>query len=51
VARSATEDVGARDYLRARRQDVVLVECGDIGSGEDLDTPADVAGGGLTLEP
>lgn len=30
-------DRGARDYLRSHR--VQLVECGDIGSGRDVDTP------------
>lgn len=30
-------DRGARDYLRGR--DIVLVECGDLASGADIDTP------------
>jgi CTP:molybdopterin cytidylyltransferase MocA len=34
----ARGDAGARDYLRGRR--VRLVECGDVGSGEDVDTRA-----------
>lgn len=38
VLDTAAGDQGARDYLRAA--DVELVECGDIGSGEDIDTPA-----------
>lgn len=33
----AAGDRGARDYLRAA--DVTLIECGDIGTGEDIDTP------------
>jgi CTP:molybdopterin cytidylyltransferase MocA len=38
VAESAHDDRGARDYLRSHR--VTSVECGDIGSGGDVDTPA-----------
>lgn len=34
----ATGDAGARDYLRGRP--VRLIECGDVGSGEDVDTRA-----------
>jgi CTP:molybdopterin cytidylyltransferase MocA len=33
----AAGDRGARDYLSAA--EVELVECGDVGSGEDIDTP------------
>ena len=36
VIASAHGDEGARGYLRAH--DVVLVECGDIGDGADVDT-------------
>lgn len=36
---SARGDVGARAYLRGRA--ITLVECGDVGSGDDVDTPAD----------
>ncbi len=36
VIESALGDVGARDYFAAHPP--VLVECGDIGSGEDVDT-------------
>lgn len=35
VAGSATGDRGARDYLAGR--DVVLVECGDLATGRDVD--------------
>lgn len=38
VMRSAHGDTGARSYLRER--EVRLVECGDIGHGDDVDTPA-----------
>lgn len=41
VAASAQGDRGARDWLRGRG-DVVLVECGDLGSGQDVDRPADL---------
>ena len=37
VAAQAVGDRGARDYLAAH--DVHLVECADIGSGLDIDTP------------
>lgn len=37
----ARGDRGARDWL-AGRTDVLLVECGDIGGGRDVDTPADL---------
>jgi CTP:molybdopterin cytidylyltransferase MocA len=38
VIASAHDDVGARDYLAQHRP--VEVECADIGSGLDVDTPA-----------
>jgi CTP:molybdopterin cytidylyltransferase MocA len=41
VAAVAARDVGARAYLRGR-DDVVMVECGDVGDGRDVDTPADL---------
>jgi nicotine blue oxidoreductase len=34
----ASGDAGAREYLRSR-DDLVLVELGDIADGQDLDTP------------
>ena len=37
VIESAHDDVGARDYFIAHPP--LAVECGDIGSGEDIDTP------------
>ena len=43
VAAGAVGDEGARDWLRARRvenpDDVLDVECGDLGDPTDLDTP------------
>ncbi|NIH87642.1 NTP transferase domain-containing protein [Amycolatopsis granulosa] len=42
VADSASGDRGARDWLRGR-PDLRLVECADLGGGEDVDTPADLA--------
>lgn len=38
VVRSATGDHGARGFLRGRA-DVLAVECGDLASGVDIDTP------------
>ncbi|MGN6689051.1 MAG: nucleotidyltransferase family protein [Actinomycetales bacterium] len=35
-------DAGARRYLKQQADSVVRVECGDIGSGEDVDTAADL---------
>jgi nicotine blue oxidoreductase len=42
VRAGAAGDAGARYYLAARRAQVRLVECGDVGDGRDLDTPADL---------
>lgn len=42
IADTVRGDRGARDWLRTR-DDVRLVECGDLGSGFDVDTPADLA--------
>jgi len=39
----ATGDAGARPYLRAHPELVTAVECADIGSPDDIDTPADLA--------
>ena len=36
VIATATGDQGARDYLKPR--EVVLVECGDLATGRDVDT-------------
>jgi len=40
VLAGATGDRGARDYLATR--DVRTVECGDLATGRDRDTPADL---------
>ncbi len=40
VGVTATGDVGARDYLEAH--EVLMVECGDLGSGRDMDVPHDL---------
>ncbi|WP_033294754.1 nucleotidyltransferase family protein [Amycolatopsis jejuensis] len=45
IAATAHGDHGARDWLRGR-SDVRLVECGDLGSGSDVDRPGDLAGPG-----
>jgi len=42
VIATATGDSGARAFLRARPELVTLVECGDTGSPDDVDTPADL---------
>lgn len=42
VAESATGDRGARAFLRAHPDLVTPVECGDIASADDIDTPADL---------
>ena len=39
VRAAAHGDRGARDYLRARIDEVALVEVGDVATGEDLDVP------------
>jgi nicotine blue oxidoreductase len=41
IAAGASGDRGARDWL-ATRDDLCLVECADLGSGADVDTPADL---------
>ena len=39
----AAGDAGARPFLRAHPELVTLVECGDTGSPDDVDTPEDLA--------
>jgi CTP:molybdopterin cytidylyltransferase MocA len=36
-------DTGARPFLRAHPDLVTLVECGDVGRPDDIDTPQDLA--------
>jgi CTP:molybdopterin cytidylyltransferase MocA len=43
VLAAATGDTGARAWLRAHPDRVTLVECSDIGSDADIDTPAQLA--------
>lgn len=44
VALAAAGDRGARDYLAER--DVLLVECGDLAGGLDVDVPGDLGRAG-----
>ena len=43
AAEAASGDQGARDYLATHAHGVV--ECGDLATGRDVDTPADLAAG------
>jgi nicotine blue oxidoreductase len=42
VIETATGDQGARAFLRAYPDLITLVECGDTGRPDDIDTPADL---------
>jgi CTP:molybdopterin cytidylyltransferase MocA len=43
VVTMASGDAGARPFLRAHPHLVTLVECGDTGSPDDIDTPEQLA--------
>lgn len=40
IAARASGDAGARDYLRAHRERVLVVPCHDVADDHDLDVPA-----------
>lgn len=42
VIATATGDQGARAFLRARSDLITLIECGDTGRPDDIDTTADL---------
>lgn len=42
IAASATGDRGARAYLKAHEDEVVLVECGNVAQPYDIDTESDL---------
>ncbi|MFJ7961964.1 NTP transferase domain-containing protein [Streptomyces sp. NPDC096324] len=42
IAAAATGDRGARAYLKAHADTLVLVECGDVARAYDIDTEADL---------
>jgi CTP:molybdopterin cytidylyltransferase MocA len=42
VAAAAEADLGARGFLRAHQELITIVECGDIGRPDDLDTEDDL---------
>ena len=44
VSAAAHDDVGARPWLTAHRAEVTAVECADIASAADIDTPSDLDG-------
>jgi nicotine blue oxidoreductase len=43
AAEMAVGDVGARAFVRAHQHLVIEVECADVGSADDVDTPDDLA--------
>jgi nicotine blue oxidoreductase len=43
VSALADGDAGAREFLRAHPELVTLVECGDTGRPDDIDTSEDLA--------
>ncbi|MFE4453580.1 NTP transferase domain-containing protein [Streptomyces sp. NPDC056796] len=42
IAAGAVGDQGARDYLRAQRDAITLVECSDVAQAYDIDTAEDL---------
>lgn len=50
VITAAAGDVGARGFLRGHPELVTLIECGDTGRPDDVDTPGDLARVAKALE-
>ncbi|AXB44409.1 nucleotidyltransferase family protein [Amycolatopsis albispora] len=48
IADAVSGDAGARHWL-AGREDLRLVECGDLGSGRDVDRPGDLPRPGFSV--
>lgn len=42
IVASARGDSGARSYLRAHESEIALVDCSDVASPADIDTPGDL---------
>ncbi|MCZ2402179.1 nucleotidyltransferase family protein [Paenarthrobacter sp. Z7-10] len=42
AAAAASADTGARSYLRAHSFLLDTIDCSDLGTGQDIDTPADL---------
>lgn len=51
VAAAAEADLGARGFLEAHKDLITVVECGDIGRPDDLDTEEDLKRIGDLIDP
>lgn len=50
AAGAAVGDAGARAFLRGNPGLVTLVDCGDVGAPDDVDTPEDLAAAAAALD-